>query len=112
MHKIENVKIATPFLAHDGKGGQPHYGIIQPGQVLMTGQDVLEDVKSDEEWLVKAEALGYASRKKADSDLIPEKDKERMSYQAIAITAKKLAKEKAGEKDVDVKPGKPEIKGE
>ena len=104
MHKIENVKVATPFLAHDGKGGNPHYGIIQPGQVLMTGQAVLEDIKTDKEWLAKAVDLGYASKEKADHDLIPTKEKERMNYQDIAVTAKKLADEKVKPLPIDIDP--------
>jgi hypothetical protein len=98
MHKIEDVKVATPFLTHDGKGGNPHYGIVQPGQVMFTGQTILEDVKTQNEWIAKAVELGYASEAKEDHGLIPKKEKERMGYQDIAIEAKKRADEKAKQK--------------
>ena len=95
MHKIEGHTTPRHFIAHDGKGGIHHFGVVQPGQVMKTGQAVLEDMDTPDKWTDRAVALGFASKKKADHDLIPAKDKEKMDYQMIAVESKKLAVKKA-----------------
>ena len=91
--EINNPKETRHYLAHDGKDVF-HYGILEPGQYLITGQPFFEDVVTEEEWIAKAEVLGIISAKEEDIALIPEEKASSMSYQTRMVEAKKMAVEK------------------
>ena len=98
--EINNPTETRHYLAHNGEDVF-HYGILEPGQYLITGQPFVENVATEAEWMEKAIAIGLVDEKidnievapigKVDTSIMTENIKlERvMSYQEIAVAAKK-----------------------
>ncbi len=87
--EINNPKEPRHYLAHNGEDVF-HYGILEPGQCLITGQPFLEDYATPEEWMTKAEEVGLVTTKAEYVDQVTAKEKTEMNYQQIAVKAKEI----------------------
>lgn len=58
MHYIENPESETWFVARCEDGETIHYGSVQPGQTMRTGQPVLETYPTEQAWLEALAVLG------------------------------------------------------